>query len=136
MEGRGKTKKHTTLPHQLLRNAQSSMSPHHRQAGNVPVLHPVRRLLLHLGQDVADNLGVVVGALGGPRHVDGDIRKLRPRQSVVQVVLEEVVLGKVLDVGVLDQRNIRGAEDADIHLGGLYVGVRLAGWWWWWWLFG
>ena len=34
---------------------------------------------------------------------------------MVQVVFEEVVLGQVLEVGVLDQREILAAEDADVH---------------------
>jgi hypothetical protein len=72
----------------------------------VAVLHAVGRLLLHLSEDIADDLGVVVGGLGGPRHVDGDIGELGPREGVVEVVLEEVVLGEVLDVGVLDQRYV------------------------------
>lgn len=112
------------------------MRAHDTQAGDMAVLHPVRRLLLHLGQDVADDLGVVISRLGRARNVDGHIGQLRPRQRVVQVVLEEVVLGKVLDVGVLDQRDVGGAEDADIHFGGcmglwwvkgLVVGLRGGG---------
>jgi hypothetical protein len=37
---------------------------------------------------------------------------------VVQVVLEEVVLGEVLEVGVLNEGQIGVGEQADIH-GGL-----------------
>lgn len=40
---------------------------------------------------------------------------------MVQVVLEEVVFGEVLEVGVLDQGQIRVAQHPDIH-DGLVVG--------------
>lgn len=91
------------------------MRPHDTQTRDVPVLHPVRRLLLHLGQHVADNLGVVVGPLARARDIDGDEAELRPGQRVVEVVLEEVVLGQVLQVGVLDQREVGRGEEADVH---------------------
>lgn len=35
---------------------------------------------------------------------------------MVQVVLAEVVFGQVGDVGELDVRDVRGAEEADVHL--------------------
>ena len=70
------------------------------------VRHPIRGLLLHLGEDIADDLGVVVRRLCGARGVDGHEAQLRPRERVVQVVLEEVVFGEVLEVGVLDQREV------------------------------
>lgn len=34
---------------------------------------------------------------------------------MVEVVLEEVVFGEVLEVGVLDEREVGGFEDSDIH---------------------
>ncbi|CCF39668.1 hypothetical protein CH063_10438 [Colletotrichum higginsianum] len=74
-------------------------------------------LLLHLGQDVADNLGVVVGGALRARDIDGDIAELGPREGVVEVVLEEVVLGQVLEVGVLYEGEVGGLEQADIHDG-------------------
>ncbi|OLN86428.1 hypothetical protein CCHL11_06393 [Colletotrichum chlorophyti] len=86
----------------------------------------VRGLLLHLGQDIADDLGVVIRGVFGARDVDGDIAELGPREGVVEVVLEEVVLWQVLEVGVLYEREVGGLEEADIH-GGLSVGVRTRG---------
>ena len=91
------------------------MGAHNGERGDVAVRHAVGRLLLHLGQDISYDLGVVIGRLFGPRHVDGDIRQLRPRERVVEVVLEEVVLGEVLEVGVLDQWDVGGLKESDIH---------------------
>jgi hypothetical protein len=88
----------------------------------VAVLDAVGGLLLHLGEHIADDLGVVVGGLLRAGDVDGHVRQLRPRERVVQVVLEEVVLGQVLEVGVLDQRDVRRSEDADIHRVGVLEG--------------
>lgn len=34
---------------------------------------------------------------------------------MVKVVLHEVVLGQILEVGMLDQRDVAGAEETDIH---------------------
>lgn len=79
------------------------------------MLDAVGGLLLHLGQDIADDLGVVVGRLLGARDIDGDVGQLGPRQGVVQVVLHKVVLGQVLEVGVLDQRDVARLEAADVH---------------------
>ena len=79
------------------------------------VLDAVGGLLLHLREDIADDLGVLVGVLLGARDVDGDVAELGPREGVVEVVLEEVVLGEVLEVGVLDEGEVRTGEDADIH---------------------
>lgn len=109
------------------------MRAHDTQAGNVAVWDTVGRLLLHFCNDIADNLGVVVGALGGARDVDGDEAELRPRQAVVEVVLEEVVFGEVLEVGVLDQRQIRVAQGSNIHGGPVGESGRVSGqdeWWW------
>jgi hypothetical protein len=93
------------------------MGAHDAEAGDVAMGDAVGGLLLHLGQDVADNLGVVVGPPHGPRDVDGDIAELRPRQRVVEVVLEEVVLGQVLEVGVLDEGQVGVGEHANVHGG-------------------
>lgn len=68
----------TTLPHELLCDAQAAVGAHDAQAGDVAVLDAVAGLLLHLGQDVADDLGVVIGALLGTCYVDGDEAELRP----------------------------------------------------------
>ncbi|OHW93808.1 hypothetical protein CSPAE12_07533 [Colletotrichum incanum] len=89
--------------------------------------HAVGGLLLHLGQDVADDLGVVVGGALRARDVDSDIAKLGPRQGVVEVVLEEVVLGQVLEVGVLYEGEVGGLEEADIHGGQVSIAGFLGG---------
>lgn len=91
------------------------MRAHHTETGNVSMLHAVRRLLLHLGEDIADDLGVLVGVLLRARDVDGDVAELGPGEGVVEVVFEEVVFGEVLEVGVLDEGEVGGGEDADIH---------------------
>jgi hypothetical protein len=110
-EGYGRT----ALAHQLLGNAQAAVGAHDGQRRDVAVLHAVGRLLLHLGEHIAHDLRVVVGGLGRARDIDGDEGQLRPGERVVEVVLEKVVLGQVLEVGVLDQRYVRGAEEPDIH---------------------
>lgn len=98
------------------------MRAHHAETGNVTMLHAVRRLLLHLGEDIADDLGVLVGVLLGARDVDGDVAELGPGEGVVEVVFEEVVFGEVLEVRVLDEGEVGGGEDADIHgCGGFLV---------------
>lgn len=51
--------------------------------------------------------------------IDGHETKLWPGEGVVEVVLEEVVLGEVLEVGVLDEGEVVGGEEADIHCGWL-----------------
>lgn len=81
--------------------------------------HTISRLLLHLGQHIAHDLGVVIRPLGRTAHVHSDIAQLRPRQRMVQVVFEKVVFGEILQIGVLDEREVRAAEDADVHCGGL-----------------
>lgn len=48
------------------------MRAHDGQAGNVPMLDAVGGFLLHLGEHVADDLGVVVGGLLGAGDIDGD----------------------------------------------------------------
>lgn len=100
------------------------MRAHDAQAGNVAVLYTVGGLLLHLGQDIADNLGVVVGRLLGTGDIDGDEAELRPREGVVEVVLEKVILGQVLEVGVLNEWKVGWSEESDIH-GGRITGLRL-----------
>lgn len=66
------------------------MRAHDTQTSNVAMLHPIRRLLLHLGKHVSDNLGVLAGdgaisvAVLGPH--DGDEGELGPCEGVVEVV--------------------------------------------------
>lgn len=63
------------------------MGAHDAETGDVAVGDAIGGLLLHLGQDVADDLGVVVGGTLGAGDVDGDIAELGPREGVVEVVL-------------------------------------------------
>jgi hypothetical protein len=53
----------TTLAHQLLRQPQAAVRPHHGQGGDVAVRDAVGGLFLHLGEHVADDLGGIVGCL-------------------------------------------------------------------------
>ena len=105
----------TTHQHQLLRQPQLPVRPHHAQARDVPVRHAVRRLLLHLGEHISDDLWRVCSG-AGRAGVDRHVGERRPGQGVVQVVLEEVVLGEVGEVGLLDMRQVRGAKEADVHV--------------------
>lgn len=91
------------------------MRPHDAQTGDMAVLHPIGRLLLHLGENIADDFGRVVGGFLEAGGVDGDVGELRPRQGVVQVVFAEVVFGQVGDVGGLYVRDVGGVEEADVH---------------------
>lgn len=91
------------------------MRPHNGQTGNVTVLNAVGGLLLHLSEHIADDFGVVVGRLLGAGDVDGNEAQLRPRKSMVEVVLEEVVLGQVLEICMLYEGQVGGLEDSDIH---------------------
>jgi len=91
------------------------MRPHDAQARDVPVLHAVDGLLLHLRQDVADDPGGVVGRARGAGGVDRDVGELGPGELVVEVVFQEVVLRQVGDVGGLHVRDVGGEEDADVH---------------------
>ena len=68
----------TALAHQLLSNPQPTVRPHDAQAGDVAMRHAVRRVLLHLGQDIAHDLGIVVGRLLGAGDVDGHEAELGP----------------------------------------------------------
>lgn len=90
---------------------------------------PIRRVLLHLGEYVAHNLGILVGPLARPRHIHGDVAQLWPREGMVEVVFQEVVFGEVLEVGVLDEGEVFDGKDADVHgwRGGSWPGS--ACWW-------
>jgi len=50
-------------------------------------------------------------------HIYGNVAQLGPAERMVEVVFAEVVFGEVRDVGLLDVRYVRGAEDSDIHVG-------------------
>jgi hypothetical protein len=105
----------TGLPHELVRQPQPPVRTHHTETGDVPVLHAVGRFFLHLSEDISDDLGRLIWVLGRVAQVHGYVRELRPRKCMVEVVLEEVVLRQVRDVGLLNMRNVRGAEESDIH---------------------
>jgi hypothetical protein len=104
-EGKERREKHTTHPHQPLGNSQSPMRPHHTQTSNMPVLHSIRRLLLHLRKNIPHDLGVLARDIAGSagarsrslvpaaRAHNGDEAQLRPGEGMVEVVFEEVVLG-------------------------------------------
>lgn len=106
---------HTTLPHEFLCQPEPSVRPHDAETRNVPVLHAVRGLFFHFGEDVADDFGGVVGRALRVRGVDCDVGELGPGEGVVEVVFHEVVFGEVGDVGGLDVREVGGVEQADVH---------------------
>lgn len=80
------------------------------------MLQPIRRLLLHLGQHVPDNLGILPGHIAASwlpvtagvsgvsvaRPHDSDETQLRPGEGVVEVVFQEVVFGEIGYVACLD----------------------------------
>jgi hypothetical protein len=49
-------------------------------------------------------------------HIHGNIAQLRPAQGVVEVVFAKVVFREVRDVGLLHMRNVRGSEQANVHV--------------------
>lgn len=55
--------------------------------------------LLHFGQDIADNFGVCCRFAAA---YDGYEGELRPGKGVVEVVFEEIILGEVGEVTLLD----------------------------------
>lgn len=63
-------------------------------------------LLLHLGQNVADNLAVVVL---------GDVEELRPRENVVEVVLHLIILGQAEEIARLHRQQIIHRRFPDAH---------------------
>ncbi len=87
------------LIHKLLCQSKSPMRSFDSQGSDVPVRIIVSLLLLHLGQDVADN---VAGA------VLGDVAELRPREAVVHVVLHLVVLRQAEQIAMLHVHQILG----------------------------
>lgn len=74
----GEAGKPTALAHQLLSDAEAAMGAHDAEGGDVAVGDAVGGLLLHLGQHVADDLGVVVGSLGRARRVHRHVAQVRP----------------------------------------------------------
>ena len=89
------------------------------------VLDAILRVLLHLSEHIADDLGRIVGCLLGSRYlyeyvrfastdapgahstyIHCDVAQLWPAKLVVHVVLAKVVFGQVRDVGRLDMRDV------------------------------
>ena len=66
------------------------MRPHDTQTSDVTMLYAIRRILLHFGEYIADNAGVVVGGFLGTGDVDGDVGELGPGEGVVEIVLHEI----------------------------------------------
>lgn len=56
----------TRHPHQPLRNPQSPVRPHNTNTGNMSMLHPIRRLLLHLRQHIPNDLGILTRQIPAP----------------------------------------------------------------------
>lgn len=56
----------TTLPHQLLRQPQSPVRAHNAQRRDMSVLYAVCGIFFHFREDVADDLGGIVGGFFGP----------------------------------------------------------------------
>ena len=65
-------------------------------------------LLVHLGEDIADDAAVVVL---------GNVEKLRPGEDVVEVVLHLVVLGKTHEIAGLHRQQIVNRRSPDAHHG-------------------
>lgn len=81
------------------------MGAEHGEGGDVAVAG-LTGLLLHLGEDVADDLGVVVL---------GNEEELRPREDVVEVVLHLVVLGEAEEVAGLHRQEVVHRRSPDAH---------------------
>lgn len=101
----------------------------------MPMLHPVRRLLLHLRKHIPDDLGILPGEIialepaAGPD--DGDEGELRPGERVVEVVFQKVVFGEVCDVAGLDcgeevdEGGVGGEGDDVDHFRGFWLNNSL-----------
>lgn len=97
------------------------MRPHHTQTSDMTMLQSIRRLLLHLRQNIPHHLRILAGDItrhAGPGTTalitilgpdDGDEAQLGPCQGVVEVVFQKVVFGEVGDVAGLD-----GGEEVDV----------------------
>lgn len=81
--------------HELGGEAELAVSAEDGEGGYVTVA--LGGLLLHLGQDVADDAAAVVL---------GDIEELRPREDVVEVVLHLVVLRQAQQVAGLHRQQV------------------------------
>lgn len=99
------------------------MRPHHTNTRNMPMLQPIRRLLLHLRKHIPHHLGILAGQITAPlcvcgpgvlgipvpRAHDGYEAELRPGEGMIEVVFQKVVFGEVGYVAGLD-----GGEEVDV----------------------
>jgi hypothetical protein len=58
---------------------------------------------------------LVTGQCTHRTYINSHITQLRPAHSMVQVVLAEVILGQVRDVGKLHMRNVRRSKHTNVH---------------------
>lgn len=72
------------------------MRPHNTQTSNMPMLHSIRRILLHLGEHIAYDPRVVVGSLLGARDVDCYVRELGPGEGMIEVVFHEIAVWGIM----------------------------------------
>ena len=77
------------------------MRPHNAKTCDMSMLYPIHRLFLHLCKHIPHDLRRVVGRALRTCGIDGDEGELRPAERVVEIVLEEVVLGEIGNVGGL-----------------------------------
>ena len=66
-------------------------------------------VLFHFSQDVSHNL---------PIFILSNLRKLGPREAMIEIVLHLVVLRQAEKVAVLHVRQVFGPSIADVHRGG------------------
>lgn len=66
-------------------------------------------VLFHFSQDVAHNLPILILS---------NVRKLGPREAMIEIVLHLVVLRQAEKVAVLHVHQVFGPSIADVHRGG------------------
>lgn len=81
--------------HEFGGEAEFAVSSEDGEGGDVAVA--LGGLLLHLGQDIADNLAVVIL---------GDVQELRPWEDVVEVVLHLIILRQAEEIASLHRQQI------------------------------
>ena len=75
----------------------------------------VHWFFFHLGQDIANDLRGFIRTSLKSGSVNGDIGELWPRKSVIKIVFQKIVFGKIGDVCRLNMGNIRGSKYSNIH---------------------
>lgn len=83
--------------HQLVGETETTIRAEYTDTCNVSVRDAVRRLFLHLAENVSDDPAL---------FVLGNVGKLRPGQGMVEIVSQCVVLGKVMQVAVLHTQQV------------------------------